>query len=122
MVVNEENDFLLVKSRRGWEFPGGYLEDGEAIKAAAIREVKEESGIEIELINSLGVEQDLEKSTCVFLFRGRPISGELKCSNETEDVGYFSLQEVMKMITIAHFKERVIRCLNEDGKFPVITR
>lgn len=122
MVMNEDDDFLLVKSRRGWEFPGGYLEDGEAIKDAAIREVKEESGIVIELMNSLGVEQDIERSTCVFLFKGRPISGELRGSNETEDAGYFSLKEVMNMMTIAHFKERVIRCLNEDEKFSIITR
>jgi 8-oxo-dGTP diphosphatase len=122
MVMNEDDDFLLVKSRRGWEFPGGYLEDEEAIKDAAIREVKEESGIDIELMNSLGVEQDIERSTCVFLFKGRPISGELRGSNETEDAGYFSLKEVMNMMTIAHFRERVIRCLNEDEKFSIITR
>jgi 8-oxo-dGTP diphosphatase len=122
MVMNEDDDFLLVKSRRGWEFPGGYLEDGEAIKDAAIREVKEESGIGIELMNSLGVEQDIERSTCVFLFKGRPVSGKLRGSEETVDAGYFSLQEVMSMITIAYFKERVIRCLNEDEKFSIITR
>jgi 8-oxo-dGTP diphosphatase len=122
MVMNENDDFLLVKSRRGWEFPGGYVEDGEAIKDAAIKEVKEESGIGIELMNFLGVEQDIERSTCVFLFKGRPISGELRGSNETEDAGYFSLKDVMSMMTIAHFKERVIRCLNENENPSIITR
>jgi 8-oxo-dGTP diphosphatase len=122
MVINAENEFLLVKSRRGWEFPGGFIEDEEAIKDAAIREVKEESGINIELIKFLGLEQDVERSTCVFLFKGSPVSGKLTSSYETEDVGYYPLDEVMNMISIEHFKERIIRCLNDEEIPSIITR
>ncbi|WP_338787000.1 NUDIX hydrolase [Metabacillus sp. FJAT-53654] len=122
MVINAEDEFLLVKSRRGWEFPGGFIEDEEAIKDAAIREVKEESGINIELMKFLGLEQDIERTTCVFLFKGRPVSGKLTSSYETEDVGYYPLDEVMNMISIEHFKERIIRCLNDEEIPSIITR
>ncbi|MFM1652597.1 NUDIX hydrolase [Brevibacillus sp. B_LB10_24] len=117
MVINPENKLLLVKAHgRGWEFPGGYVETGEPIKEAAIREVKEESGIEIELTRLCGIEQDLARSTCVFLFQGKPVSGELACSYEHLDVGYFSVEEAMRNIKLQVFKQRVIRCLQQDSQ------
>jgi len=50
IVINEENEILLIKGpKRGWEMSGGQVEEGESIVQAAIRETKEESGIEIEI-------------------------------------------------------------------------
>lgn len=54
LVVNESGDVLLL--RRGptaprrageWDLPGGFVEPGEDIQAAAIRETQEEAGLEI---------------------------------------------------------------------------
>lgn len=46
IVVNERNEILLIKEpKRGWEMPGGQVEEGESLKDAAIRETKEESRI-----------------------------------------------------------------------------
>lgn len=51
IVVNDKNEILLIKGpRRGWEMPGGQVEEGESLSQAAIRETKEESGIDIEII------------------------------------------------------------------------
>lgn len=48
IVLNNQNEILLIKGpRRGWEMPGGQVEEGESLKDAAIRETKEESGIDI---------------------------------------------------------------------------
>lgn len=50
IVLNEHNEILLIKGPdRGWEMPGGVVEEGESLRQAAIRETKEESGIEIEV-------------------------------------------------------------------------
>ncbi|MCA9759700.1 MAG: NUDIX hydrolase, partial [Candidatus Eisenbacteria bacterium] len=58
VVVNSTNELLLVRSpRRGWEMPGGQVEQGESLRKAAIRETLEESGIEIEIIAFCGVFQ-----------------------------------------------------------------
>lgn len=117
MVINQENKLLLVNAySRGWEFPGGYVEKGESIKEAAIREVKEESGIDIELTRLCGIEQDIVRSTCVFLFEGKPVSGELSCSFEHLDVGYFSVEEAIRKITLKCFKQRVTLCLQQDSQ------
>ncbi|BFI98259.1 NUDIX hydrolase [Priestia sp. Y58] len=114
MVVNQDHHVLLVKNhRRGWEFPGGFVEAGESIKDAGIREVKEESGIVIEVTNFLGVEQDVKRSTTVILLKGKAISGKISVSNETQDVGYFTLEEAKNIIKLDNFKDRMARCLKE---------
>ena len=56
LVTNDEGEILLVNSPwRGWEYPGGLIEPGESFEAALKREVREESGIEIELTGFVGV-------------------------------------------------------------------
>lgn len=51
IVLNDQKEILLIKGPiRGWEMPGGIVEEGEPLKDAAIRETKEESGIDIEVL------------------------------------------------------------------------
>ena len=60
IVLNEKQEILLIKGpRRGWEMPGGQVEEGESLKGAAIRETKEESGIDIEITQFCGVFQNI---------------------------------------------------------------
>lgn len=113
MVVNHGNKILLVNGyTRGWEFPGGFVRKDESIKAAGIREVKEESGINIDHLHLLGVEQIVMKSTIVFLLKANPVSGKLSISSETKDAGYFTIDEAKRKITLESFKERMMRCFD----------
>ncbi|MEG0386263.1 MAG: NUDIX hydrolase [Solibacillus sp.] len=65
VVVNSENQILLKKDpKRGWELPGGLVESNETFKETVIREVKEETGIEIEFVKFCGVSQEVEKGIC----------------------------------------------------------
>ncbi|MCA0972841.1 nucleoside triphosphatase YtkD [Halobacillus litoralis] len=55
VICRYENKWLLTKHKdRGLEFPGGKVEEGETAEEAAIREVKEETGAEIENISYVG--------------------------------------------------------------------
>jgi 8-oxo-dGTP diphosphatase len=114
-VVNSENKILLVKNwKRGWEFPGGYVENGESIKAAAIREVREEAGIEVRLTKFCGIIQDVENSRCTVLFLGTPVSGELAGGDDALDAGYFTIDEALQKVKWKTYKERILKCLNEE--------
>ena len=73
IVINDENEILLIKGpRRGWEMPGGQVEEGESIKDAAIRETEEECGVIIEITKFCGVFQNINGSICNTLFLEGP--------------------------------------------------
>ena len=114
IVLNNENEILLIRGpRRGWEMPGGQVEEGESLRDAAIRETKEESGIEIEIIKFCGVFQNVRNSICNTLFLAKPIGGKPATSSESLEVGYFPIDKALEMVTWKNFKQRIEYCLND---------
>jgi 8-oxo-dGTP diphosphatase len=115
IVLNDKQEILLIKGpRRGWEMPDGQVEEGESIKEAAIRETKEESGIDIEITKFCGISQNVSGSICNTLFLGKPIGGKLTTSPESIEVGFFPIQEALEMVTWKNFRQRIEYCLNEE--------
>ncbi|WP_156178066.1 NUDIX hydrolase [Bacillus sp. SA1-12] len=118
IVLNNRQEILLIKGpRRGWEMPGGQVEEGESLKTAAIRETKEESGIDIEIIRFCGIFQNVNGSICNTLFLGTPIGGNLSTSPESLEVGFFPINQALEMATWKNFRQRIEYCLN-DGLQP----
>ncbi|MDX5474727.1 MAG: NUDIX hydrolase [Bacillaceae bacterium] len=116
IVLNEQNEILLIKGpRRGWEMPGGQVEEGEPFTAAAIREVKEESGVDIEILKFCGIFQNVNDSICNTLYLGKPIGGELTTTPEALEVGYFPIEQALEMVTWKNFRERIELCLKEES-------
>jgi len=115
IVLNEKNEILLIKGpRRGWEMPGGQVEEGESLQDAAIRETKEESGIDIEVTKFCGVFQNVSGSICNTLFLATPVGGELTTSPESLEVGFFPIQQALEMVTWKNFRQRIEYCINEE--------
>lgn len=78
IVLNKQGELLLIKGpRRGWEMPGGQVEEGESLKDAAIRETKEETGIDIEVLKFCGVFQNVNQSICNTLFLAKLTGGRI---------------------------------------------
>jgi 8-oxo-dGTP diphosphatase len=114
IVLNEKNELLLIKGpRRGWEMPGGQVEEGESLTDAVIRETKEESGINIEVVKFCGIFQNVNESICNTLFLAKPIGGELTTSPESLEVGFYQLDVALEMVTWKNFKQRIEYCLDE---------
>lgn len=64
-VIVEINDKIVLISRKnppyGWAIPGGFVDYGEKLEDAAIREIKEEISLDVELVTLLGVYSDPER-------------------------------------------------------------
>nr|WP_040852638.1 NUDIX hydrolase [Planococcus antarcticus] len=116
VVLNERGEILLIKGpRRGWEMPGGQVEEGESLKEAAIREVKEEAGIDIEIENFCGMFQNVEKSICNTLFLAKPVGGIETTSAESLEVAFYPIAEALEMVTWKNFKQTIEFCLNSSS-------
>jgi 8-oxo-dGTP diphosphatase len=115
VVLNEQDELLLIRTpRRGWELPGGQVERGESAKAAAVREVHEETGLHVEITAFCGVYQNVERELCNLLFRGRCIGGLLTASPESPELGWFPLTAALDMITHPTFRDRIEMCLDQS--------
>ena len=115
LVTNEKDEILLVKSPwRGWEYPGGLIEPGESFEAALKREVREESGVEIEITGFVGICKNLERNIVNIDFTARYTGGALTTSDESTEVGWFTPEQAMEMITFPLTKKRLGNMLSGD--------
>lgn len=92
-----------------WVLPSGGVEDGESLAQAAIRETKEETGIDVELTRLVGVYSRLGSWSpgYMVLFAAKPIGGEIKCqAGETITVEWFGFDELPSPLSLGH-KRRI---------------
>ncbi|MDQ0160763.1 NUDIX hydrolase [Alkalibacillus salilacus] len=115
IVPNDNGEILLIKGpERGWEMPGGQVEEGESLRDAAIRETKEESGIDIADLKFCGIFQNVEKSICNTLFLAKPIGGKPTTSPESLEVDFYPIDEALEMVTVSNFRQRIEYSLDEN--------
>lgn len=109
VVVDGAGRILLARRTDNdlWTIPGGAMEPGESISHTAVREVKEETGIDVEVVSLVGIysnpkhvveysdgEVRQQFSIC---FACRPVGGEPAPSDETSEVGYFTAEDLEEM-------------------------
>lgn len=113
LVTNEEGKILLVNSPwRGWEYPGGLMEPGETFQECLHREVREETGVEIEITGFVGICKNIEKNIVNIDFTARYVSGALTPSEESTEVIWATPEEAMALITFPLTKKRLHNMLS----------
>lgn len=99
VVVNDEDRILMIRrsDNDNWAVPGGGMDLGESIAEAAMREVKEETGIDIEVTGLVGIytnprhvieytsDGEVRQEFSV-VFTAKPVRGELTPSSESLEV------------------------------------
>ena len=116
LVTNEEGKILLVNSPwRGWEYPGGLIEPGETFEEALHREVWEEAGVEIEITGFVGICKNVGLDIVNIDFKARYAGGELATSEESTEVGWFTPEQAMEIITFPLTKKRLANMLSGDS-------
>ena len=103
VVLEKNGKFLLVQEAkpevRGlWNVPAGRVENGFTIKETAIKEAKEESGFDVELLEEIAVLHKDGDEAVKHIFRAKIIGGEINFpEGEILDARWFSLQEIESM-------------------------
>jgi ADP-ribose pyrophosphatase YjhB (NUDIX family) len=95
-IIFDEQERILLGHRRDmdlWDLPGGGLEPGELPTEGAIRETKEETGLDVEVERLFGVGVTLD-TRLGFVFYCRSIGGELTPTEEMDNVAFFARQDL----------------------------
>jgi ADP-ribose pyrophosphatase YjhB (NUDIX family) len=109
VAVIQDGKILLTKREdfETWVLPSGGVEAGESVAQAAIRETKEETGLDVELIRLVGVYSRLGNffGSYILLFVAKPVGGEIKCQEgETIAVEWFAFDSIPSPLSIGHKK------------------
>lgn len=82
-----------------WCWPSGFVDAGERVEDAAVREVMEETGVQVEIGSLLGVWSQTGEQVVVVAYCGRPVGGGLRPGPEAFAAGWFPIQPVARRPT-----------------------
>jgi 8-oxo-dGTP diphosphatase len=80
-----------------WSFPSGFVDAGEELEAAAVREVEEETGVMVRIDHLLGAYSRGGDRTVFIAYAGTAVGGELRSGDETFEVGAFAADELPEL-------------------------
>ena len=126
-IQDDEGRILMIRRTDNdlYSIPGGQLELGETLAEAAVREVREETGIECEVTGVIGLYSDpkhviayddgevrQEFSIC---FRATPKGGALRTSDESKEVQWIKFEEIDKFKIHQSIRMRIIHAFDHGA-------
>lgn len=126
IVVDDKGRILLHRRRDNelWALPGGKMELGETLAGCAVREVEEETGLDVEVTTIVGTYTDprhvfayddgevrQEFSIC---FLARIVDGQLTVSEESFEVAFFEPGEIDALPMVESIRLRISDYLSGD--------
>ncbi|MFL2763975.1 MAG: NUDIX hydrolase [Dehalococcoidia bacterium] len=99
VLVEHNNKLVLIKrsfepAMGRWCFPSGYVNKGEKVEKAAIREVKEETGLDIIIKEFIGLYSSDDNPVIIAAFSAKSIGGKLYSGFETDAVDLIEIDSL----------------------------
>lgn len=124
-VLFDESRNKILLTRRSdngrWCLPGGHMESGESAAETCLREVLEETGLEVEIVKLIGIYTSPDvaiqhgdgpmKQLVSMCFECRVTGGSPGLSNETTAFGWFTAEEIAGMDLIEIHRQRIVDAL-----------
>lgn len=114
MIYDKNNNRVLLEERKkswpGNAFPGGHVENGEAIVPSVIREIKEETGLDIYNPKLVGIRDWYEEDgsrTVSFLFMTEEFEGNLKEETEEGKIYWVDIKDLNNLEFASGFKQQL---------------
>jgi 8-oxo-dGTP diphosphatase len=114
IISYPESKILLIKRNtipfKGyWALPGGRMDPGETVEQTIVREVKEETGLDIIILSKVGeyvekgIKDDVEYEYYPTCFVVKPVGGEIKKQeSEIQEIQLFNLNELPQPLAFEH--------------------
>lgn len=108
IIIETDGGIVLIQRKNfphGWALPGGFVDYGESLEAAAIREAREETSLDVELISQLGAYSDPDRDprqhtiSVVFVARAK---GKPEASDDALDLAIFDHDALPEQLTFDH--------------------
>ncbi len=106
IIIVEDEKVVLIKRLNNpykdcWAIPGGFVDYGERVEDAAVREASEETSLEVELTKLVGVYSDPDRDprghTVSITYTARIIGGQLRSDSDAKDVKFVDISELKDM-------------------------
>lgn len=108
IIIETKAGIVLVKRKNpppGWALPGGFVDYGESLEAAARREAEEETSLQVELLYQFGAysdpARDPRRHTISVVFVGRA-EGKPQAGDDAAEIGVFSAENLPKPLAFDH--------------------
>lgn len=102
-IVENDSKFLLVQEKQPkayglWNLPAGHVDNGEGIEQAAIREAKEETGFDVQVMYKIGTYDNPNKTHSINIYRAYIVGGSLNFPvDEILDASWFTYEEIIDL-------------------------
>lgn len=105
IIVHEEKIVLIKRLKNPhmnkWALPGGFVEYGETVENATIREAKEETNLDIKLEELVGVysnpDRDPRRHTVSVVYKASILGDIIHSGSDAKDARFFNIEDALKM-------------------------